>query len=145
MTWKTLGAVAPEDLTDTRIQLHHAVQLLHRFGGAYAAHVEDWSHTAATWDAATGAFVSAPADGRDVRVAVTPEGFSASVLVDGVAVTRVEMSGRTRAHVRAAVSAALEAHSDGIKVRYYSWQLTTALLRLPPPLRAPACRRQLRQ
>ena len=54
MTWKTLGAVSPGELSEARLQLHWAAQLLSAPGLSLLPAEEDYSHTNLVWDARLG-------------------------------------------------------------------------------------------
>ena len=48
-TWQPLGAVAPDQLVDARLQLHHAAQIVAAVGTSLATPVPDYSHTSLEW------------------------------------------------------------------------------------------------
>lgn len=48
--WENLGAVSPTQLTEARLETHHAAQWLARATRAYCTPVPDDSHTSLTWD-----------------------------------------------------------------------------------------------
>ncbi len=48
-TWQPLGAVAPEQLVDARLQLHYAAQIVAAVGTSLATPVPDYSHTTLEW------------------------------------------------------------------------------------------------
>ena len=71
--WAQLGGVAPRDLTETRLQLHWASQLLAAVGSSLVAAKPDDSHTALTYDVERALLVSAETEtspGRRVALSV---------------------------------------------------------------------------
>ncbi len=56
--WNAVGAIAPTQLTDARLEAHHAAQWLARAARAYCAPVSDDSHTSLTWDSAACALIT---------------------------------------------------------------------------------------
>ncbi len=71
--WFRLGAVAPQDLKEARLQVHYAVQWLARVARAALPARRDDSHTSLTWDAQAGGLVTQPllVDGGPVRLALS--------------------------------------------------------------------------
>ncbi|PZS01984.1 MAG: hypothetical protein DLM69_04470 [Candidatus Chloroheliales bacterium] len=47
--WQPLGEVAPDQLVDARLQLHHATQIAAAVGTSLAAPLADYSHTSLEW------------------------------------------------------------------------------------------------
>jgi len=56
----------PTALTDARLQLHHAAQIVASFGYTFVAPRPDWSHTSLTWNRKHQALIGA--ESHDVRV-----------------------------------------------------------------------------
>lgn len=50
-TWQTTGSIKPETLTESRVQLHYAVQFIAAANAAFVAPQPDYSHTSLIWDA----------------------------------------------------------------------------------------------
>ena len=50
MLWIQLGEVAPEELENSRLQLHWASQIPAAIGFTFAEPVPDWSHTSLSWN-----------------------------------------------------------------------------------------------
>ncbi len=65
--WEPLGADLPIRLTDARLQLHWATQIVAAVPATYAPPVPDHSHTSLSWDGASASMVTAPI-GRDRAV-----------------------------------------------------------------------------
>ncbi|HEU5061166.1 MAG TPA: hypothetical protein VFU21_31765 [Kofleriaceae bacterium] len=57
MEWQTLGALPPSLLSDTRVELHWAAQVLCACADRWIEPRADDSHTAMTWDPAAGVLV----------------------------------------------------------------------------------------
>lgn len=111
-SWNPLGAAPPGDLTETRLELHHAVQLVSiAVGRALVPHRDDDSHTALGWlhdarqwigEAIPGAdgwrAGLRPSDltltlGREPRVAERELALAGKTLDDGLAWLREELAG----------------------------------------------------
>ena len=58
--WRPVGAVAPESLTDARLQCHYAAQWLARVARAFVPPEDDDSHTSLMFDASTGMLATQP-------------------------------------------------------------------------------------
>ena len=56
--WKRVGGIPPGALTDARLQLHHAAQIVVSAAISYIPARSDDSHTALTWAASNGALVT---------------------------------------------------------------------------------------
>lgn len=48
-TWHAIGAISPQDLTESRVQLHYAIQFIAATGAALAEALPDYSHTSLSW------------------------------------------------------------------------------------------------
>lgn len=87
-TRKTFGAVPAKELTDARLQLHHAVQLLAAFGQTLVAPRDDDSHRSMTWDAHGRRFVSEGAEQHgELKVGLRARGLTVSLLRGGTVVS----------------------------------------------------------
>lgn len=79
--WETIGRVGPEELVDSSLELHWAVQYVAAMGQTFAEERGDDSHRAMTWDAAGRMFVSVPFAGAyPFRVALRPEDLTLLLL-----------------------------------------------------------------
>lgn len=58
--WESLGTAAATQLTEARLETHHAAQWLARATRAYCTPVPDDSHTSLTWDFAATALMTQP-------------------------------------------------------------------------------------
>ncbi len=68
MNWKTLGTVAPIDLVDARLQLHHAAQIVASAGITFLEPQPDDSHPNLGWMDGLGALLGRSLPGKDVQV-----------------------------------------------------------------------------
>ncbi len=68
MSWKTLGAVAPTELIDARLQLHHAGQVVASAGVTFLAPEPDDSHPNFGWVESFGALMGHTLPGADAQV-----------------------------------------------------------------------------
>ncbi|OLP16358.1 hypothetical protein BST81_21445 [Leptolyngbya sp. 'hensonii'] len=80
--WQPLGAIDPKTLTDSRIQLHYAIQFMAATGAALAEPQPDYSHTSLAWNPKFQGFVTliVPAP-TPFRVGLEPVSLT-SVLLD---------------------------------------------------------------
>ncbi|MBE9229481.1 hypothetical protein IQ264_29165 [Phormidium sp. LEGE 05292] len=80
-SWQIIGNLKPQELTESRLQLHYAVQFIAVTGSALAAALPDYSHTSLEWNPAlkmfTGALISVQ---TPFRVALDPIGLTLIVI-----------------------------------------------------------------
>jgi hypothetical protein len=104
------GEVSPSGLTDFRLELHHAVQLLAAFGQTFVPSRDDDSHRSMTWNSALGGFTSEwGATTPQVRVALEPEGLRVSIRDENGEIAGQSLLGNTLEEAYAWVEAALGA------------------------------------
>lgn len=80
MTWKTLGAVPPDRLSEARLELHWAAQLLSAPGVTLLPTEKDFSHTNLQWDFALGVLSGRPVGADSLRGGLVFEGLELAVL-----------------------------------------------------------------
>jgi hypothetical protein len=68
VSWKVLGAVAPTQLVDARLQLHHAAQVVASAGVTFLAPAPDDSHPNLGWVESHGALLGHTLPGADAQV-----------------------------------------------------------------------------
>jgi hypothetical protein len=68
VSWKKLGAVAPNELVDARLQLHHAAQVVASAGVSFLEPELDDSHPNMGWVESLGALVGRCLPGADAHV-----------------------------------------------------------------------------
>ena len=56
--WQTVGNIAPQSLTETRLQLHYAIQFMAAVGNFLTEPQPDYSHASLTWNSELKVFVS---------------------------------------------------------------------------------------
>jgi len=97
-------------LVDTRLQLHHAVQLLTAFAQAYVPPLPDDQHRSLAWDEAATCLRTRPA-GADTRVTASLDvtTFVLQLERDGRAIEAWSLGGHTRAAMRDALGLAAAA------------------------------------
>lgn len=83
--WRVVEPARETQLTDARLQLHHAAQLVASFGIAFVEHRADDSHTSMEWLPALDALASNPAGADRARLAVRPRDLTLLLLADGSA------------------------------------------------------------
>ena len=80
MTWEALGAVPPEGLSEARLQLHWAAQLLSAPGASLLPAAEDYSHTNLSWDVGLRVLSGRAVGPNSLRAALVFEGLELVVL-----------------------------------------------------------------
>jgi hypothetical protein len=96
--WLRLGTIRPRDLVETRLELHHAVQLPAALGIARARPEPDFGHHALVWDREHHALLGATVEGpRPYRAGLRPATL-ALLLVrpDGALIEALSLGSRTR-------------------------------------------------
>jgi hypothetical protein len=82
-SWARLGAIAPSALADTRLELHHAVQIIVSAAISYIPAWSDDSHTALSWSAPRRAFITEPITARrTIRIGLGVEDLKLDILDD---------------------------------------------------------------
>jgi hypothetical protein len=96
VSWKKLGTVAPSDLVDARLQLHHAAQVVASAGVSFLEPQADDSHPNMGWVESLGALVGRCLPGADAHVGLRPADLTL-LLVDRGGETNDEfgLDGRT--------------------------------------------------
>lgn len=59
-SWRIIDNINPQDLTESRMQLHYAIQFMAAVGAALAEPLPDYSHTSLEWHPDLEVFVGAP-------------------------------------------------------------------------------------
>jgi len=95
MTWKTIGKVAPDQLSEARLQLHWAAQLLSAPGTSLLPAREDYSHTNLGWDSILGVLSGRNVGPRALRAGLVFEGLELTVIEAQRERASVRLSGRT--------------------------------------------------
>ncbi len=108
--WQTLGAVAPTELVDARLQLHHAAQVVASVGVAFLEPRPDDSHPNLGWDERLGALVGHVIPGaRAFQAALHPAELALSLL-DGAGnpLHQLDLDGRSLDDASAWLAGAIE-------------------------------------
>ena len=83
-SWTRVGAIVPSALADTRLELHHAAQIIVSAAISYIPARPDDSHTAMSWSARQRALVTEPITAqRTIRIGLNVEDLRLDVLDDG--------------------------------------------------------------
>jgi len=82
MSWKTIGTVSPGELSQARIQLHWAAQLVSAAGASLLPAEADYAHTNLGWDSDLGVLAGRHVGARSLRAALVFEGLELAV-IDG--------------------------------------------------------------
>lgn len=95
MTWKTLWAISPDELSQARLQLHWAAQLLSATGVTLLPAKEDYSHTNLGWDFKLGVLTGRGVGTDALRAALVFEGLELAVLDGGRERSSMRLAGHT--------------------------------------------------
>jgi hypothetical protein len=75
------GKINPQELTQSRLQLHYAVQYIAATGAALVEPLPDYSHTSMTWNPVLGAFVGATIQAaQPFQIALKPVSLTLSLI-----------------------------------------------------------------
>ncbi|MGB9339927.1 MAG: hypothetical protein WCB63_11840 [Polyangiales bacterium] len=94
MTWKALGAVSADRLSEARLQLHWAAQLLSAPGLSLLPAADDYSHSNLGWDRALGVLSGRNVGSESLRAGLVFEALELLV----IDTERERSSGRAGAH-----------------------------------------------
>ena len=95
MSWKTLGAAYPGELTPERIQLHWAAQLVSAPGTSLLPAEADYAHTNLGWDSELSVLVGRNAGAQSLQAALVFEGLELLVLDGGRERSSMRLAGHT--------------------------------------------------
>ncbi len=71
--WQAIAKISSDELVESRLQLHYAIQLIAATGAALAEPLPDYSHTSLAWHPVLEVFVgSAIRAARPFQVALDP-------------------------------------------------------------------------
>ena len=106
-----LGAVAPEKLVDSRIQLHWAAQLAAFVGNRFVEVRADDSHSNLGWDESSGALLSHPATRGGFRSGLRFADLSLLLIVGGKEAANLPLDGKTLEEALSWIAAATAEHA----------------------------------
>ena len=95
MSWKTLGLVSPEELSQARLQLHWAAQLVSATGTSLLPAEADYSHTNLGWDSKLGVLAGRSVGAAPLRAALVFEGLELAVMDGGRERSSMRLAGHT--------------------------------------------------
>lgn len=79
--WRITGNIKPQDLTESRLQLHYAIQFIAAIGSALAEPLPDYSHTSLEWNPELEVFVGTVIRSQiSFRVALDPIRLTSIIL-----------------------------------------------------------------
>jgi len=80
-SWTTTGKIQPQKLTESRLQIHYAIQFIAIIGSALAEPVPDYSHTSFDWNPELEVFVGTLIRTiKPFRIALEPVSLTAIIL-----------------------------------------------------------------
>ena len=95
MSWKTLGAVSPGELSQARLQLHWAAQLVSATGTSLLPAEADYAHTNLGWDSKLGVLAGRNVGEEPLQAALVFEGLELVVIDDGRERSSMQLAGHT--------------------------------------------------
>lgn len=95
LTWESLGTPAPTALTDARLELHWAVQIVAAVPFTYREAAPDDSHTNLGWETEVGWFLSRPVGRAGVQAALRVRDLTLAVLAERRVLTELPLTGQT--------------------------------------------------
>ncbi len=95
MKWRPLGRVLPSKLTEARLALHWAAQLVSAPGTSLLPEAADYGHTNLAWDPTLGVLAGRRVGDRALRAALVFEGLELVVLEDSRERASMRLAGRT--------------------------------------------------
>ena len=100
--WRAIHPERARDLTDARLQLHHAAQIVTAMGISYLPKQSDDSHTNLGWLESISALASHPVQAASsIQLAVRPHPFALLLLENGETSASFALDGRTVADAAA--------------------------------------------
>jgi hypothetical protein len=79
--WQIVGKIEPQSLTETRLQLHYAIQLMAAVGNFLTEPQPDYSHASLAWNSELKGFISGLVPAKQpFRVALEPVSLTSFVL-----------------------------------------------------------------
>ncbi|HEY9614661.1 hypothetical protein [Allocoleopsis sp.] len=80
-SWRTTGNIKPQKMTESRLQLHYAIQFIAAIGSALAEPLPDYSHTSLEWNPELNVFVGSVIRAKiPFRVALDPIHLTSIIL-----------------------------------------------------------------
>jgi hypothetical protein len=97
--WQTIAKISPDELVESRLQLHYAIQFIAATGAALAEPLPDYSHTSLDWNPDLEMFVgSAIRATQSFQVALDPVSLTLILLnQQSEPITALPLSGTTMA------------------------------------------------
>ena len=97
MSWRALGAVLPGRLTEGRLQLHFAAQLVSAPGTSLLPAEPDYGHTNLGWDAGLGVLAGRHVGSASLQAALVFESLELAVLEGNLERASLPLAGATMA------------------------------------------------
>lgn len=111
-TWQGLGRPAPATLSEARLQLHWAAQVVAAAGFTHLPHRPDDSHTSLRWDGAHHALVGEPLTGS-LRAGLRLADLSLLLTTDQATLATFPLDGRTLDEAYLWLGQTLGQHTEG--------------------------------
>jgi hypothetical protein len=114
MTWKALGTLLPGELSDARLRLHWAAQLLSAPGASLLPAEDDYSHTNLGWDTGLGLLTGRKVGSVPLRSALVFEGLELVVLDAARERSSMRLAGHTLEEALTWLSEELTGQADSL-------------------------------
>ncbi|MGB8221950.1 MAG: hypothetical protein WCF10_05145, partial [Polyangiales bacterium] len=95
MTWKTVGTAVPGLLSQARLQLHWAAQLVSAPGTSLLPQATDFAHTNLGWEPTLGVLAGRGVGPQSLRAALVFEGLELAAIEGARERASIRLSGRT--------------------------------------------------
>jgi hypothetical protein len=122
--WQTIAKISPDELVESRLQLHYAIQFIAATGAALAEPLPDYSHTSLDWNPDLEIFVgSAIRAPQSFQVALDPSSFTLILLNQGdETIASFPLQGKTMAAGLSWLQPEIaQLGADGSKIRFLDY------------------------
>ncbi len=116
MSWKSLGSVLPETLSEARLELHWATQLVSAVGTSLSPPQPDFSHTNCGWLKGLGVLAGRPVGEDALRAALVLEGLELVLLDGNLERASLSLAGHTLEEGRVWLAGKLGVPSDQLRL-----------------------------
>ena len=116
MSWKSLGLVLPETLSEARLELHWATQLVSAVGTNLLPPEPDFSHTNCGWLKGLGVLAGRPVGEEALRAALVFEGLELVLLDGNLERATLSLAGHTLEDARIWLAGEFDVTSDELRL-----------------------------
>ena len=116
MSWKPLGSTLPQALTEARLELHWAAQLVSAAGSSLLPPATDFSHTNLGWMKSVGVLAGRPVGDRGLQAGLVFEGLELVVLDGDRERASLALAGHTLEDGRRWLAESLGEHERALRL-----------------------------